>query len=418
MGEVAGGALAGERYRVLVSTDIGGTDPDDFQSMVHYLLYADLFDTEGLISSPWGPGRKEHLLEVIDRYERDYERLVTYSPRYPTPEQLRSLVRQGAIERAPDRGYRGPTEGSEWIIHCARRDDPRPLYVLVWGLLEDVAQALHDDPGIAGRLRVYFIGGPNKKWGANAYEYIRREFPDLWIIENNSTYRGWFVGGDQSGDLGNERFVAEHVAGHGALGDYFAGFLGGRLKMGDTPSVAYLLRGTPEDPTQPSWGGQFVPVRGRPRAVFHRLTTEADQVEVYAVLELVLQGPDLGLPPDEPSLTLELTDHAVEGYHLGGGTYRVRYVSKVTGLCPYVLRSPIRELDGLKGAFTCVAESEGPRQKGPCTRWWSDLLDPAWREGVHAGARTVSQWRRHFLRDFQARLDRCQAANRGDGGGV
>ncbi|MBD3375545.1 DUF1593 domain-containing protein, partial [candidate division KSB1 bacterium] len=46
-------ALSGERFRVLVSTDIGGSDPDDFQSMIHYLLYADLFDTEGLISSPW-----------------------------------------------------------------------------------------------------------------------------------------------------------------------------------------------------------------------------------------------------------------------------------------------------------------------------------------------------------------------------
>lgn len=40
---VQSGALAGERYRVIVSTDIGGSDPDDFQSMVHYLLYADLF---------------------------------------------------------------------------------------------------------------------------------------------------------------------------------------------------------------------------------------------------------------------------------------------------------------------------------------------------------------------------------------
>ena len=28
---LAGGALAGHRYRVIVSTDIGGTDPDDFQ---------------------------------------------------------------------------------------------------------------------------------------------------------------------------------------------------------------------------------------------------------------------------------------------------------------------------------------------------------------------------------------------------
>jgi hypothetical protein len=30
-----GGALAGHRCRVIVSTDIGGTDADDFQSMVH-----------------------------------------------------------------------------------------------------------------------------------------------------------------------------------------------------------------------------------------------------------------------------------------------------------------------------------------------------------------------------------------------
>ena len=43
------------RPRVIVSTDIGGTDPDDFQSMVHLLLYADVLDLEGLISSPYGP---------------------------------------------------------------------------------------------------------------------------------------------------------------------------------------------------------------------------------------------------------------------------------------------------------------------------------------------------------------------------
>ena len=35
-------ALSGERYRIIVSSDIGGSDPDDFQSMIHYLLYSDL----------------------------------------------------------------------------------------------------------------------------------------------------------------------------------------------------------------------------------------------------------------------------------------------------------------------------------------------------------------------------------------
>ncbi|MFM8618331.1 MAG: nucleoside hydrolase-like domain-containing protein, partial [Opitutaceae bacterium] len=52
------------RPRVIVSSDIGGTDPDDFQSMVHLLLCADDLDLEGLISSPYGPGRREHILEV------------------------------------------------------------------------------------------------------------------------------------------------------------------------------------------------------------------------------------------------------------------------------------------------------------------------------------------------------------------
>ena len=45
------GALSGERLRVIVTIDIDGIDLDDFQSMVFYLLYTDVFDTEGLISS-------------------------------------------------------------------------------------------------------------------------------------------------------------------------------------------------------------------------------------------------------------------------------------------------------------------------------------------------------------------------------
>ena len=65
-------APADVRPRVIVSTDIGGTDPDDFQSMVHLLVYADSLELEGLISSPYGPGRKEHILEVVDRYAKDF----------------------------------------------------------------------------------------------------------------------------------------------------------------------------------------------------------------------------------------------------------------------------------------------------------------------------------------------------------
>ena len=47
--------------RVLISTDMGGgTDPDDNQSMVHLMICSDLFELEGLVSSPsFGEGSKD-----------------------------------------------------------------------------------------------------------------------------------------------------------------------------------------------------------------------------------------------------------------------------------------------------------------------------------------------------------------------
>src|SRR5262245_41791658 len=145
-GEPFAGSSARELPRVIVSTDVGGTDYDDFQSLVHLLVYADCFEIEGLISSPYGRGRKEQILKVIDRYERDYPNLNTYSDRYPAPGRLRSVTKQGALDSAGLAGFAVPSEGSNWIVQCAKRDDPRPLWVLVWGGIDDVAQALHDDP--------------------------------------------------------------------------------------------------------------------------------------------------------------------------------------------------------------------------------------------------------------------------------
>ncbi|MFC1719064.1 DUF1593 domain-containing protein [Candidatus Poribacteria bacterium] len=259
-----GGAIAGNRYRVIISSDIGGSDEDDIQSMVHFLLYSDLFDTEGLISSPPYKGRKSDILDVINEYEKDYPSLKTYSDKYPTADYLRSITKQGAIDLAPAAGYSNATEGSDWIIECAKREDPRPLYVLVWGSITDIAQALHDDPGIKEKIRVNFIASWNEKSDPNSFNYIDKNHPDTWLIYNNTTFRGWYMGGNQSGDLGNQSFVNAHIRGHGALGDYFAPLKKGMIKMGDTPTMSFLLRGTPEDPTKDSWGGRFVRVKDRP----------------------------------------------------------------------------------------------------------------------------------------------------------
>lgn len=254
----AGGALAGNRYRVIVSSDIGGSDPDDFQSMVHCLLYADLFDTEGLIASPPNPkGTKKDILAVIDAYEKDYPNLKRRSATYPTPAVLRAVAKDGAIDPAPRQGFSEPTEGSRWIIERAKAADPRPLYVLVWGSITDVAQAVHAAPQIKSKIRVYYIGSWNTKQDPHARDYLFQRHPDLWLIESNTTFRGMYMGGKQDGDLGNAAFVREHVQGRGALGDFFVQKKAD-IKMGDTPSVLYLLRGDPDRPESPHWGGQFV----------------------------------------------------------------------------------------------------------------------------------------------------------------
>jgi len=401
------GAMADHRHRVLVSSDIGGTDPDDFQSMVHLLLYADALEIEGLVSSPQGPGRKAHILQVIDYYEQDYPNLASYSGSYPTPDALRAIVKQGATDAAGYAGVGIPTEGSEWIVARARADDPRPLYVLIWGGLEDLAQALHDAPDILPKLRVYWIGGPNKKWSPDAYQYIVDQHPRLWMIEANATYRGWFVGGNQTGAWGHASFVAAHVAGHGALGDYFAELLGGEIKMGDSPSVAWLLDGTPADPSAPGWGGRFVRAWDRPYDRFKRMTTEADQMQAFGILELALPlGPDR---PARPEARLEVENQSLVGYLAGDGTMRFRFSPKGAGTYAFIVRSNVPGLDGLVGGITAVTPppDAANRPSSRLANWWTDDPDPQIAEGEHLGARTVSRWREAFLGDFADRLRRA-----------
>ncbi|HEU5079158.1 MAG TPA: DUF1593 domain-containing protein [Opitutaceae bacterium] len=408
------GALAGHRYRVIVSTDIGGTDFDDFQSLVHLLLYADVLDIEGLISSPYGAGRKEDIFKVLDRYEKDYANLRTYSDRYPAPNALRALSKQGETETAPYAGVRRTTEGSDWIVHCARRDDSRPLYVLIWGGIEDLAQALHDAPDILPRLRVYYIGGPNKKWSPDAYHYIATHFPKLWIIESNSSYYGWFVGGEQNGDFGADRFAEAHAAGRGALGEFFAhgisfeGKTRSSLKMGDTPSVAWLLRGEPSMPFQPGWGGQYIRAWRRPYATFDRLTTKADEIEECSILELAL--PIGSSVPAGAHAEMVVENQTLIGQLDGAGAIRFRFCPKEARVYHYAFRGNIPALEGRSGDITVkVATIETALTPDPeRPDWWTDDPSPSLAEGPRLGARTINQWRRQFLTDFAARLERCR----------
>lgn len=408
------------RPRILISTDIGGTDPDDNQSTIHLMMYSDLFQIEGLVSSPsFGNGSKEELLRMIGLYEQDYPALRRHNPRLLPPDSLRVLCKQGRHGLMPLKGFASPTEGSNWIVHCARRQSDSPLWILVWGTLEDVAQALHDAPDIAPRIRIYYIGGPNKKWGVNSYTYIVRNFPNLWMIENNASYRGFitdndkmelieqYEGMEQDANRYGTGYYDYAMKGRGTMGRDFAGYYKGIVKMGDTPSLLYMMSGEPNDPTGESWGGRFAPISHSSHRVFTCQTTDRDTVPVYSVVEWHFKGPvKHDITEDSVCFHATIDKQQWAGYYIGDGIYILRYCPKAPARLNYVLSSSIPQLDGLRGSF--VVSDEWPGNPHPddfllgrC--WYSDVPDRSLYEGKWQGAKTTRRWRQAVLEDWAER---------------
>lgn len=394
--------------RILVSSDIGGTDPDDFQSLIHLLMYADLFQIEGLISSPYGNGRTSDILDMIALYELDYPKLLERRADFPEPGDLRKITKQGALNGAPFLGYSIATEGSDWIIQSAMKKSNQPLWVLVWGGLEDLAQALHDKPEIKNHIKVYWIGGPNKKWSVNAYSYIAANHPDLWMIEANATYRGWFMDEDSPADISNKNFYTNYIQGRGAMASNFEEHYGGEIKMGDTPSLAYVMNGNPDEPSGESWGGSFDRIDRSSRAIFFGASSSADTVAAYATLEWRFEGPNLDIARDSVVFEIEIQDQLWPGYYLGDGVYGVKYSSKKPEIGAYRTSSGIAELDALQGEY--VSSVPWPAKPSATDyilgeNWFSDRQDPTYFLQDQQGAKTVSKYREEFMRDWAKRWE-------------
>ncbi|HEX2852330.1 MAG TPA: nucleoside hydrolase-like domain-containing protein, partial [Opitutaceae bacterium] len=237
--------------------------------------------------------------------------------------------------------------------------------------------------------------------------YLAREHPDLWIIENNATYRGWFAGGNQTGDFDNAAFVSTHIKGRGALGDYFVS-INPKVKMGDTPSLTYLFGATPENPAADGWGGHFVRAWDRPRYAFEHAPAATDLVETYAIMELIYRP--TGQSPADARAALVVDNQQFPGFPGADGAWRFIFSPKEPKTWSYRIASNHPGLDGQTGGFT----SKNPppeRAQQPSSRypnWWVDDPDPRWREGTADGAKTVSRWREEFLRDFAVRMERCK----------
>jgi hypothetical protein len=88
--------------RVIVLSDISN-EPDDAESLVRYLTYANQFETEGLVAvtSTWlrDKVRPEEMQRIIDAYEKVVDNLNAHVHpdwKYPTAQELRKKVKRGA----------------------------------------------------------------------------------------------------------------------------------------------------------------------------------------------------------------------------------------------------------------------------------------------------------------------------------
>jgi hypothetical protein len=280
------------KISVLIDTDLGG-DPDDIQSLFRLLHYSDILEIKGIVSTPcsqieshpWDTIPQDLLIkEWIQRIDLDFLRAKGYNDLMQEEEVL-GVVKKGSQKPLPP-SINGNTEGSDFIIETSKKYSKEdPLWVLIWGSMTTLAQALHDDPSIASNIRIYSIASSNTEHDSLSrnfvYEFMKSDFPDLWWIENGilpkgkyETFRGVYQGGEQSGEWGNIAFVEKNIRGKGTArggmfdqkpGDAFpvATWPKGTLKEGDSPSILYLISpiiggvGDIHDPTQESWGGQF-----------------------------------------------------------------------------------------------------------------------------------------------------------------
>lgn len=285
------GVAAAGKPRLLVLTDIG-EDPDDQQSLIRLMVHANEFDIEGLIATASGtPGKKEpevvrpHLIrEIVEAYGKVQPNLIKHHPDFPEPKKLLECTKQGNPTRGMESiGAGKGTEGSNWIIKVADRDDKRPLNIVIWGGSTELAQALwkvrndrtaEELAKFLRKLRVYAIGHQD-----NTGPWINKEFPDLFYIlskapegrdKREGGYRGMYLGGDES--LTSREWVDRYVRkDHGPLGALYptstwtAPNPHGTLKEGDTPSWFYFLPNGLGDPAHPewgSWGGRFKKASG------------------------------------------------------------------------------------------------------------------------------------------------------------
>lgn len=294
---IAIGASSQElKPRLVVMTDIGPADvePDDNESAVRLLDYADRFEIEAICTTigwncdPYPEEWAEYLKKVVDAYEIDVKNLMKRSGQksflssfaengkqklgyWPSAAYIRSRTMMGSKKAGIGViGEGNDSPGSEFLIKLADENDPRPIWVTSWGGSNTLAQAIwkvkktrtpEQLKKFVQKFRIYTITDQDMQYSMrmnraySSHQWLRKEFQDdLKFIWDESAWLNQNELGKQ-----NWRKYASSIQRKGAMGKVYPTYKWG--VEGDTPSFLHLLPNglnDPDEPEQVGWGGYHV----------------------------------------------------------------------------------------------------------------------------------------------------------------
>ncbi|KOS08330.1 hypothetical protein AM493_11965 [Flavobacterium akiainvivens] len=262
-----------EKHRVIILSDIEA-DPDDSQSFVRLLLYANTMDIEGLVATTsihqQGFIAPESITKLLEAYAKVHPNLLKHEPGYPEAAALMALVKKGQPGYGMKHVGKGhDSEGSDLIIKALEKDDKRPVWVSVWGGVNTLAQALYkiketkssaEAKRLTAKLRVYTISDQD-----DSGSWIRKTFPDVFYIVTPGGYGKATWGGINltinsiDNTTVSNAWLAENIQqGHGPLGAMYPDV--GYGMEGDTPAFLGLIPNglnDAEHPNKGGWGGRY-----------------------------------------------------------------------------------------------------------------------------------------------------------------
>lgn len=268
-----------EKPRVLITSD---GEIDDECSMVRFLLYANEWDIEGIVSSSSQYHWQGHnwagddwIEPSLDAYAEVYPNLLKHDSAYPSPGYLRAHTFLGNVEAEGEMDSLTP--GSQHIVSVLLDDaDDRPIWLQAWGGTNTIARALktieEEHPErmaeVANKIRFFFIWEQDSTYQA----YIRPHWGNYNILTIISDqFVAFFYTWDRTMPPEQKKlFVGEWMKqnileDHGPLCALYKAKENGDFRSeGDSPAFLHTIKTglrNLESPDWGGWGGRYIKIR-------------------------------------------------------------------------------------------------------------------------------------------------------------